>query len=77
MVEYNGASLANIVKGNTVVFEFARKSELWYKVVVDGSDLLFPVPFEDMGDGTFLKSDKATMFMRYIRKHLEELIKEL
>ena len=31
------------------------------------------VPFSDMGDGTFLPSDKAILFMRYIRKQLNRM----
>ena len=33
----------------------------------------FPVPIEDIGDATFLADDKALLFMRYIRKHLETI----
>lgn len=32
----------------------------------------FPVPIEDCGDATFPASEKAIMFMRYIRKAMEE-----
>lgn len=76
MVTFNGKSLAQMVKGNTVNFEFYRKGELWYKINVDGEDFLFPVPISDTGDGTFSSSDKATMFMRYIQKHLLVIEKE-
>jgi hypothetical protein len=51
-----------------VFFQFYRKNELWYKTS-DGFD--FPVPIEDTGDGTFLSDDRAMLYMRYIRKHLE------
>lgn len=30
----------------------------------------------DTGDGTFMAEDKAILFMRYIRKHIEEVNKE-
>lgn len=33
---------------------------------------LFPVPLEDVGDATFNASEKALLFMRYIRKAQEE-----
>ncbi len=33
----------------------------------------FPVPITDIGSATFLRADKALLFMRYIRKHLEML----
>ncbi len=32
----------------------------------------FPVPIEDVGDATFNATEKAMLFMRYIRKAQEE-----
>jgi hypothetical protein len=62
-------NIKEMVKDNKqVTFEFYRKGELWYKTT-DG--FMFPVPVEDTGDGTFLKQDKAMIFMRYIRKQIE------
>lgn len=55
------------VKGN-VTFQYFRDNQLFYKT---DSGLLFPVPVEDTDKGTFLATDKAMMFMRYIRKHLD------
>jgi hypothetical protein len=67
-------SLKDLVKdGKKVHFMFYRKMELWYKTD-DGFE--FPVPIEDIGDGIFLNEDKAMLFMRYIRKHLENIAKE-
>ena len=67
-------SIKEMVKGNKkVYFEFARKGELWYKTECG---FVFPVPFSDMGDGTFNKEDKAMFFMRYIRKQLDAIKKE-
>lgn len=76
MVTYKGTSLAKMVKGNTVKFEFYRKGELWYSINVNEDNFEFPVPISDAGDGIFLASDKATMFMRYIQKHLKAIEKE-
>jgi len=59
--------------GKKVYFMFYRQKELWYKTE-DGFE--FPVPIEDIGDGVFLNEDKAMLFMRYIRKHLEMIAKE-
>ena len=67
---FNNKSLPQIVKGNVVTFAFYRKGELWYKINVEDKILEFPVPISDTGDATFLSSDKATLFLRYIRKHL-------
>lgn len=47
--------------------------ELWYKTD-DGFE--FPVPVEDIGDDIFLNEDKAMLFMRYIRKHMDVIAKE-
>lgn len=54
--------------GKTVHFVMYRKGELHYETS-DG--FLFVVPVEDCGDAAFLSSDKAMLFMRYIRKQLE------
>lgn len=67
-------SIKDLVKdGKKVSFKFYRQKELWY-VTEDGFE--FPVPIEDCGDGIFLNEDKAMLFMRYIRKHLEMIASE-
>ena len=38
----------------------------------EGVDYIFPVPLTDIGDATLLATDKAMVFMRYIRKAIEE-----
>lgn len=65
--------LIDLVKNQEVHFMFARETQLWYKTT---SGFAFPVPFEDMGKGTFLRDDKAIYFMRYIRKHLAKVEEE-
>ncbi len=57
------------VKG-LVTFLYYRKGSLWYRT---DSGFDFPVPVEDTGDASFLATDKAMMFMRYIRKHMAVL----
>ena len=64
-------TLKEIVKEAVVEFAFYRDGQLWYNVF--GKDILFPVPVEDIGNATFHRRDKAILFMRYIRKHLETL----
>lgn len=59
-----------VSSGKTVRFAFYRAKELWY---VTECGFEFPVPIDDVGDATFLASDKALLFMRYIRKHLAML----
>ena len=59
-------SVKELVAGGKLVhFQFYRKGELWYKTD-DGFE--FAVPVADAGDGVFLASDRAMLFMRYIRK---------
>jgi hypothetical protein len=54
--------------GKSVHFVMYRKGELHYKTS-DGFQ--FTVPVSDCGDAEFLDTDKAILFMRYIRKQLE------
>jgi hypothetical protein len=68
-----------VESGNRVRFVKYFNGELWYEVfkpINSGSDWLpagfeFPVPISDIGNATFLSEDKAILFMRYIRKHLD------
>lgn len=67
-------SLKDMVSGGKIVkFEYYRKGELWYSTECG---FMFPVPIDDTGDGTFAKQDKAMLFMRYIRKHMEAVENE-
>jgi len=61
-----------VTTGKKVRFSFYRDKELWY-VTEDGFE--FPVPIDDVGTATFLVEDKAILFMRWIRKHMEMLEK--
>ena len=66
--------IKEIVKDNTVFSAKYRQGVVYYPVRVpsEGVDYLFPVPLSDIGDATLLATDKAMVFMRYIRKALEE-----
>lgn len=68
--------IKNMVKDdNQVQFVFYRSGELWYSVYdpMNGSYFTFPVPIKDTGDAVFKDFDRALLFMRYIRKHLENI----
>lgn len=54
--------------GKLVTFTHYFDGNLWYKT---DDNFSFPVPTSDIGTATFLASDRAMLFMRYIRKHLE------
>lgn len=43
-----------------------RKGDLWYRTELGFE---FPVPVSDAGDASFDAEIKATLMLRYIRKH--------
>lgn len=61
-------NIKDLVKDKTVTFEKYQNGELWY-VTTDG--FRFPVPISDTGEAAFMASDKAMLFMRWIRKHFD------
>jgi hypothetical protein len=65
--------IKQIVKNNEVRFSRYRKGYAYYTVFVPSEDASysFPVAISDIGDATLLATDKALVFMRYIRKALE------
>ena len=64
-------SIKDMVKDNQKVsFLFYRDGQLWY-VTENGFE--FPVPIADAGTATFLAQDRAILFMRYMRRHIEYL----
>ena len=66
-------NIKDIVKDNVVDFVKFRQGIAYYRVGVPGhGDYMFPVPVDDLGEATILATDKAIMFMRYIRKAMEE-----
>jgi len=66
-------TLKEMVTGDKKVrFQYYSDGSLWYSTE-DG--FVFPVPVSDIGTATFLAEDRAMLFMRYIRKHLESLEK--
>ena len=67
-------NIKDIVKDNNVRFVSYRQGVAYYAVSVSGEneDRLFPVPLSDVGDATLLAEDKAIIFMRYIRKAIDD-----
>jgi len=64
--------IKDMVKNKKVRFSFYRDKQLFYRTE-DGFE--FPVPIDDVGNATFLAEDKAILFMRWIRKHLDTIDK--
>jgi hypothetical protein len=65
-------TLKDCVKGN-VTFSHYRKGNLHY-MCENGFE--FRVPINDTGDATFLPTDKGMLYMRWIRKEIENYEKE-
>lgn len=64
------SNLVEMLKDKKVTFLRYRKGDLWYSTECGFE---FPVPIADVGDATLLASDRAPLFMRYVRKHLATL----
>lgn len=65
------SSIKEMVSGNKKVkFTQYKDAELWYATECG---FAFPVPISEAGNATFYAEDKALLFMRYIRKHIEKL----
>lgn len=61
-------NIKDLVKGDKVV-SFVKYSDGVLHYSTD-CGFVFPVPVSDVGDATFLASDRAMLFMRYLRKQL-------
>lgn len=65
------------VKENVIgpcTFLYYRDQSLWYETC---TGLRFPVPVSDIDQGTFNATEKGLMMMRWIRKHVDQLEKEM
>jgi [ribosomal protein S18]-alanine N-acetyltransferase len=67
-------NIKDIVKDNQVRFLRYRQGQMYYSISVPGKagDFMFPVALSDVGDATLGSGEKAILFMRYIRKAIEE-----
>lgn len=64
-------NIAEIIKDNKVCFSYYRAAVVYYNVWYKKIAYQFPVRLDDVGDATLMNEDKAIMFMRYIRKAIE------
>jgi hypothetical protein len=69
--EVDMLGIKDMVKDNRLVtFVHFKDGELLYRTECGFE---FPVPVSDVGTATMLAQDKALLFMRYIRKHMDLL----
>jgi hypothetical protein len=55
---------------SNVEFLYYRKGDLYYRCE---NGFVFTVPVEDTGDASFNATDRAMLFMRWIRKELAKV----
>lgn len=67
----NKVELKNLVKDRTVIFDRYKDGTMYYTVATEDATYRFPVPLDDIGTATLLATDKALLFMRYIRKAID------
>ena len=64
-------SVKDMISNNKAVnFSYYRSDNLWYSTECG---FVFPVPIVDIGEATFKATDKAILFMRYIRKYRTQI----
>ena len=63
-------NIKEMIQNKTVKFVRYQNKELWY---VTECGFEFPVPISDTGEASFMNQDKALLFMRWIRKHIEHI----
>lgn len=63
--------IIDIIKDKTVYFDSYRAGFFYYRLRVDSKVYQFTVDIEDIGDATLNNSGKAIIFMRWIRKAIE------
>ena len=60
----------HVKEGQKVHFQYFRDNEFWYKTE---KGLLFPISLQEAqtGRATFLASDRAIYYMRWIKRYVE------
>lgn len=68
--------LADLIKNNYVTFDRYRQGVFYYLIndisTTPEVTYEFPVPADDVGNGTLLHTDKAITYMRWLRKAQNE-----
>ncbi len=63
-------NIKEMIQNKQVKFVRYQNQELWYSTECGFE---FPVPISDTGEASFMNQDKALLFMRWIRKHIEHI----
>jgi len=61
-------NIKDMVKNKTVRFLYFKENELFY---ITECGFEFPVPISDVGTASMKATDKAILFMRWIRKEID------
>lgn len=73
MIQMNIPVLKEVVApGKMVTFCTFDYPTMWYQTECG---FKFPIPLDDTKDASFKKEDRAIFFMRWIRKHIDEITK--
>lgn len=67
-------SIVEIVKGRVAKYTHFQNGKLYYEVQLEDGKYNFPVDVMDrdeVGSAVFLPEDKASLFIRYIRKAIK------
>ena len=64
--------IKHIVRENTVRFVRLRRGTAFYAVTTPQGMYEFPVDLADVGDATLFASDRALLFMSYIRRAMAD-----
>lgn len=62
-------NISDHIKGRTN-FSFYREGNLYYTT---DTGITFAVPLDDTQGATFLNEDKSIFFMRWIRRHIQQM----
>ena len=64
--------IKHVVRANVVRFVRLRRRTAFYAVSTRDGTYEFPIDVADVGDATLLAEDRALLFMRYIRRAMED-----
>lgn len=70
-------SLTELIKDNIVYFNYYQDQKLYYHITLNDKKYRFAVPISDVGAGIMLPYDKAILFMRWIRKSIDDKVLEI